>query len=93
LDLALLAVQAGSGQVGDVIGEPVPDESRRHKTMSEPPRVGNFVPMPKISFLNFTGTMGHTTQVETLPTRHRAPAYRNAIIRDEPSSKSCVSMQ
>jgi hypothetical protein len=32
VDLALLAVLAGSRPVGDVIGEPAPDKSRRHKT-------------------------------------------------------------
>ncbi len=44
VDLALLAVQAGSCPAGDVVGEPVPDKSRRHKTSrGEPPRVGNVV--------------------------------------------------
>jgi hypothetical protein len=40
--LALLAEQAGSCPVGDVVGEPTPDKSRRHKrSRGKPPRVGN----------------------------------------------------
>jgi hypothetical protein len=40
--LALLAEQAGSCPVGDVVGEPAPDKSRRHKrSRGKPPRVGN----------------------------------------------------
>ncbi len=42
VDLALLAVQAGSCPVGDVVGKLAPDKFRRHKTpIGEPPRVGN----------------------------------------------------
>jgi hypothetical protein len=32
VDLALLAVLAGSRPVGDFVGGPAPDKSRRHKT-------------------------------------------------------------
>jgi hypothetical protein len=40
VDLALLAVLAGSRPVGDVVGEQAPDKSRRHKTpRGEPTRV------------------------------------------------------
>ncbi len=35
VNLALLAEQAGSRPVGDVIGEPTPDKSRRHKQEAE----------------------------------------------------------
>ncbi len=70
VDLALLAVQAGSRPVGDV-GEPTPDESRRHKMLEgKPPRVGNVVQMQKKSFMNLVGTMGLKTPIEMLPTRH-----------------------
>ncbi len=54
VDLALLAVQAGSCPVGDVVGEPAPDESKRHKTPGgEPPTVGNVVQMQKNVFSEF----------------------------------------
>ncbi len=44
VDLALLAVQAGSRPDGDVVGEPTPDKSRRYKMpRGEPPRVRNVV--------------------------------------------------
>ncbi len=40
VDLALLAVQAGSLPVGDVVKEPAPNESRRNKMLGgEPPRM------------------------------------------------------
>jgi hypothetical protein len=47
----------------------------------------------KMSFLNFAGTMGRKTTDETLSTWRWAPACRNAILRDEPPSKCCVSVQ
>jgi hypothetical protein len=47
----------------------------------------------KMSSLNFAGTMGWKTPIETSRTRRRAPACRNAILRDEPLSKRCVSAQ
>ncbi len=54
VDLALLAVQAGSRPIGDVVGEPTPDKSRRHKMLEgEPPRVGNVVQMQKNVFYEF----------------------------------------
>jgi hypothetical protein len=38
VDLALLAVQAGSRLVGNVVGEPASNESRRNKMLGgEPP--------------------------------------------------------
>ncbi len=54
VDLVPLAVQAGSRSVGDVIGEPVPDKSRRHKTpRGKPPIVGNVVQGQKNVFSEF----------------------------------------
>ncbi len=70
VDLALLAVQAGYRPVGDVIGKPAPDESKRHKTQrGKPPQVGNVVQKQKMSFLNFAGAMGRKTPVEMSSTR------------------------
>jgi hypothetical protein len=54
MDLALLAMQAGSCPAGDVVGEAAPDKPRRHKTLSgKPPRVGNVVQVLKHFFLEF----------------------------------------
>ncbi len=51
VDLALLAVQVGSRPVGDVVGEPAPDKSRRDKTpRGEPPKAGNVVQVQKCLF-------------------------------------------
>jgi hypothetical protein len=59
MDLALLAVQTAPHPVGDVVGEPTPNKSRRHKMPGGvPPRMGNVVEMHKMYFLNFAGTMG-----------------------------------
>ncbi len=59
VDLALLAVQAGSRPAGDVIGEPAPDIFRRDKTpRDEPPRVGNVVQMQKNAFSEFCWDVG-----------------------------------
>jgi hypothetical protein len=44
-------------------------------------------------FQNFFGTIERKTPVETLPTRRRVPAWRKAMVRDEPLSKSCISRQ
>jgi hypothetical protein len=71
VDLALLAVQAGSRPVGDVVGEPTPDKSRRHKMpRGKPHRMGNVVQVQKMYFLNFAVTIGRKTPVETSPSRH-----------------------
>ncbi len=54
VDLALLAVQAGSRPVGDVVGEPAPDQYIRNKKPGgNPPRVGNVVQMQKKVFSEF----------------------------------------
>jgi hypothetical protein len=45
-----------------------------------------------MSFLNFFGTMGRKTQVETSPARHWVPAWRKASWSDEPPSKRCSSV-
>jgi hypothetical protein len=40
MDISLFAVQAGSSPVGDVVGEPTPNKSRRNKMPGgEPPRM------------------------------------------------------
>ncbi len=45
--------------LGDVIGKPSPDESRRHKTPGgEPPGVGNVVQMQKNVFSEFCWVNG-----------------------------------
>jgi hypothetical protein len=65
MDLALLAVQAGSCLAGDVVVEPASDKPRKHKTpRGNPPRVGNVVQVQKMSFWNFVGTMERKTPVE-----------------------------
>jgi hypothetical protein len=70
VDLALLAVQTGSRPVGDVVGEPAPDEYRRHKKPGgDPPRVGIVVQMQKNVFSEFRWHNGQETPVETSPTR------------------------
>jgi hypothetical protein len=52
LDLALLAEQAGSCPGVDIIGEPVPNKSRRNKMPGgEPPR--DIVQMQKYVFFKF----------------------------------------
>jgi hypothetical protein len=45
-----------------------------------------------MSSLNFFGTMGRKTPVETSPARHWVPAWRKASWSDEPPSKRCVSV-
>jgi hypothetical protein len=47
----------------------------------------------KKSFLNFSGTIGQKTPVETLPARRWAPAWQKASLRDELPSKRCISVQ
>jgi hypothetical protein len=40
MDISLFAVQAGSSPVGDVVGKPTPNKSRRNKMPGgEPPRM------------------------------------------------------
>jgi hypothetical protein len=54
MDLALLAVQAGSCPAGDDIGEVTPDKPRRHNApRGRPPRVGNVVQVKKNVFSEF----------------------------------------
>jgi hypothetical protein len=66
MDLALLAVQAGSCLAGDVVREPASDKPRKHKTpRGNHPRVGNVVQVQKnVFFWNFVGTMERKTPVE-----------------------------
>ncbi len=59
VDLALLAVQAGSRPAGDIIEEAAPDKSRRDKTLrGEPPREGNVVQMRINAFSEFCWDVG-----------------------------------
>ncbi len=70
VDLVPLAVQAGSRSVGDVIGEPVPDKSRRHNTKRQASYRGKCCARAKkMYFRNFAGTMGPNIPVETSSTR------------------------
>jgi hypothetical protein len=47
----------------------------------------------KMSFLNFSGTIGRKTPVETLPARCWVPAWRKVGLKDELLSKYCISVQ
>ncbi len=46
-----------------------------------------------MSFLNFSGTIGRKTPVETLPARCWVPAWRKVGLKDELLSKYCISVQ
>jgi hypothetical protein len=70
--LALLAEQAGSCPVGNVIGEPTQGKSGRH--MQEAERQASkggkcCARAKKCFFLNFAGMMGQKTPGETSPTK------------------------
>jgi hypothetical protein len=59
VNLALLAVQAGLGPGCHILGQTMPEISRRNKPpVGEPSRVGNVVHVKKMSFQNFSGITG-----------------------------------
>ncbi len=91
MNLGLLAVEAGSQPSSDVVGEPSPDKPRRYHTPGgKPPRMWNVCKWEKMSFLNFSGTIGWKMPVYTLAARRWAPAGRKESLRDEAPSTAIL---